>query len=219
MPWSCSRMRFLFLACFLSHFCRIFIVFFHFLCLFSALFTSGSPYACKFLACGQTKGCSFLVMQLLGPNLSELRRSLCGGRFSVHTTALLALQAVSAIEALHNTGYVHRDIKPSNFGLSLERDPATDRQALRLIDFGLARKFTSADGSLRPARPAMGFRGTARYASINSHLGKVRKKRGNMGGRKEDEGRRSEYEAIWWNMMQYVANGINMVSICGKYMW
>ena len=39
-----------------------------------------------------------------------------------------------------------------------------------LIDYGLARRFTS-DTGLREQRSGLGFRGTARYASINAHLG------------------------------------------------
>lgn len=42
-----------------------------------------------------------------------------------------------------------------------------------MIDFGLARRFLLNNGEVRPARDSTGFRGTARYASINSHLCKV----------------------------------------------
>lgn len=44
-----------------------------------------------------------------------------------------------------------------------------DRVYLYLIDFGLSRKYWGADGEIRPPRPNVGFRGTARYASIYSH--------------------------------------------------
>jgi len=53
-----------------------------------------------------------MVMQLLGKNLSELRRVRPNGVFSVSTTALLGLQMLTAIEYVHFHGYVHRDIKP-----------------------------------------------------------------------------------------------------------
>lgn len=46
------------------------------------------------------------------------------------------------------------------------------RQTCYLIDFGLARRFKSADGKLREPRSSTGFRGTARYASLQAHLGK-----------------------------------------------
>ena len=43
-----------------------------------------------------------------------------------------------------------------------------------MLDFGLARQYTTATGEVRAARAAAGFRGTVRYASINAHKNKVR---------------------------------------------
>ncbi|KAI8851689.1 hypothetical protein BC829DRAFT_112175 [Chytridium lagenaria] len=40
-----------------------------------------------------------------------------------------------------------------------------------LIDFGLSRRFLTASGHVREPRSKVGFRGTARYASVNAHLG------------------------------------------------
>ena len=42
-----------------------------------------------------------------------------------------------------------------------------------MLDFGLARQYTNANGDVRPPRQAAGFRGTVRYASINAHKNKV----------------------------------------------
>ena len=41
-----------------------------------------------------------------------------------------------------------------------------------MLDFGLARQYTNAQGEVRPPRGAAGFRGTVRYASINAHKNK-----------------------------------------------
>jgi serine/threonine protein kinase len=38
-----------------------------------------------------------------------------------------------------------------------------------IIDFGLARRYILPNGEIRPPRQSAGFRGTVRYASINSH--------------------------------------------------
>jgi tau tubulin kinase len=38
-----------------------------------------------------------------------------------------------------------------------------------MLDFGLARQYTTATGEVRAPRAAAGFRGTVRYASINAH--------------------------------------------------
>lgn len=42
-----------------------------------------------------------------------------------------------------------------------------------MLDFGLARQYTTATGEVRPPRTAAGFRGTVRYASVNAHKNKV----------------------------------------------
>ncbi|KAI8813965.1 kinase-like domain-containing protein [Cladochytrium replicatum] len=150
----------------------------------------GCPYTCRFINCGrfttpqspeallaqQASGTgppiySYLVMQLLGANLSELRRRCVQNRFSICTTAILAKQMLSGIEALHEVGVLHRDIKPGNFCLSNESSPY-DRARCYLIDFGLSRRYLSQSGNVRESRSKVGFRGTARYASINAHLGR-----------------------------------------------
>ena len=43
-------------------------------------------YACRYVHCGHFEDHNYLVMELLGENLSELRRRCPGGRFSLATT-------------------------------------------------------------------------------------------------------------------------------------
>jgi len=75
-------------------------------------------------------------MELLGENLSELRRKQPDSRFSLSTSLRLGVQMVRATEAVHKLGYIHRDIKPSNFVIG----PAPHRvRQCYVIDFGLAR--------------------------------------------------------------------------------
>jgi len=69
-------------------------------------------------------------------------------------------------------GVLHRDVKPSNFVLGGRYKAAGDpsnANRLYIIDFGLSRKYLSVDGEIKPPRANAGFRGTARYASVNSH--------------------------------------------------
>ena len=55
--------------------------------------------------------------------------------------------------------------------IAVGRTPQTMRK-IYMLDFGLARQYTNANGEVRPARAAAGFRGTVRYASINAHKNK-----------------------------------------------
>lgn len=50
-----------------------------------------------------------------------------------------------------------------------------DCKKVFMLDFGLARQYTTATGEVRPPRTAAGFRGTVRYASVNAHKNKVQK--------------------------------------------
>lgn len=127
------------------------------------------PYVVSFITCGRHNDYNYMVMELLGDNISELRRRQPSGRFSMLTTLKMGLQMLKAIEHVHDLGYLHRDIKPSNFAMGLA--PAK-RHNCYLIDFGLARRYVLPQGEVRPPRESTGFRGTARYASINSHQSK-----------------------------------------------
>lgn len=49
-----------------------------------------------------------------------------------------------------------------------------------MLDFGLARQYTTASGEVRQPRSAAGFRGTVRYASINAHKNKVSLHKNNL---------------------------------------
>ncbi len=110
-----------------------------------------------------------MALELLSRNLSDLRRKSLHLRFSQGTSFHMAIQALDALCHLHEAGYLHRDVKPSNFALGLRKPKS---RILYLFDFGLSRRYTTDDGTLRPPRGNCGFRGTVRYASINSHEGR-----------------------------------------------
>lgn len=129
----------------------------------------GREHVCRFIGCGRNDRFNYVVMQLQGKNLAELRRAQPRGAFSLSTTLRLGLQILKAIESIHEVGFLHRDIKPSNFAIG--RLPSNNRKVY-MLDFGLARQYTTATGEVRPPRTAAGFRGTVRYASINAHKNK-----------------------------------------------
>lgn len=124
------------------------------------------PWVTRFITCGRFNSYNYMVMELLGDNLSELRKRQPEEKFSLLTTVKLTISMIRALESMHEFGYIHRDVKPSNFVLGKGKNKNTPF----LIDFGLARRYVLPDGTVRPARESSGFRGTARYASINSHL-------------------------------------------------
>ncbi|OQR75054.1 hypothetical protein BIW11_08671 [Tropilaelaps mercedesae] len=129
----------------------------------------GCPHACVFFGCGRTEDINYIVMQIQGPNLSELRRAQDDQKFSASTALRLVYEALQCVEAVHSEGFLHRDIKPSNFAIGYTKE--TSRKVY-ILDFGLARQYLDEDEQLRPERSFVGFRGTTRYASLNAHRGK-----------------------------------------------
>jgi len=126
----------------------------------------GSPYICDFYGCGRNGKFNYIIMSLLGPSVSELRRKQPDGKFSLSTTLRLGIQMLAGIQAIHSCGFLHRDIKPSNFAMG--RIPANSH-CCYMLDFGLARQYTTPTGEIRQPRSVAGFRGTVRYASVNAH--------------------------------------------------
>eukprot|EP00002_Diphylleia_rotans_P004411 TRINITY_DN13243_c0_g1_i1.p1 TRINITY_DN13243_c0_g1~~TRINITY_DN13243_c0_g1_i1.p1 ORF type:complete len:525 (-),score=105.42 TRINITY_DN13243_c0_g1_i1:292-1866(-) len=144
------------------------------------------PHVCKYIYSGRTDEFTFLVMTLLGDNLAELRKNAMDTRFSNSTTARIALQAIIALESIHAKGYIHRDVKPSNMAMGLDENS----RVCYIIDFGLARRFISPEGELRPARESTGFRGTTRYASLNAHMS-------------QDLGRRDDLMSLFYVIAEF----------------
>lgn len=72
----------------------------------------GKQHVCRFIGCGPNDRFNYVVMQLQGKNLAELRRAQPRGAFSLSTTLRLGLQILKAIESIHSVGFLHRDIKP-----------------------------------------------------------------------------------------------------------
>ncbi|XP_026848071.1 discs overgrown protein kinase [Drosophila persimilis] len=121
----------------------------------------------RIIWCGSEGDYNVMVMELLGPSLEDLF-NFCSRRFSLKTVLLLADQMISRIDYIHSRDFIHRDIKPDNFLMGLGKKG----NLVYIIDFGLAKKFRDAR-SLKhiPYRENKNLTGTARYASINTHLG------------------------------------------------
>ncbi|XP_060031695.1 tau-tubulin kinase 2 [Erinaceus europaeus] len=72
----------------------------------------GKDHVCRFIGCGRNDRFNYVVMQLQGRNLADLRRSQSRGTFTVSTTLRLGRQILESIESIHSVGFLHRDIKP-----------------------------------------------------------------------------------------------------------
>uniref|UniRef100_A0A0K0DE73 non-specific serine/threonine protein kinase n=1 Tax=Angiostrongylus cantonensis TaxID=6313 RepID=A0A0K0DE73_ANGCA len=124
----------------------------------------GKPEFPKLLGSGTFEDYMFIVMELLGKSLSDLRKKNEGRRFDSITALRVGLMMTDSLKVLHDMGYIHRDIKPGN--MCIGATPESVRKVY-LLDFGLARKFRRNGKVMR--RGKVGFRGTLRYVSLNVH--------------------------------------------------
>ncbi|CAP37240.1 Protein CBR-KIN-19 [Caenorhabditis briggsae] len=125
---------------------------------------------------GTEREYNVLVMDLLGPSLEDLF-NFCSRRFTMKTVLMLADQMIGRIEYVHVKNFIHRDIKPDNFLMGIGRHC----NKLFLIDFGLAKKYRDSRTRTHiPYREDKNLTGTARYASINAHLGIEQSRRDDM---------------------------------------
>ncbi|KAH0941930.1 hypothetical protein HID58_001567 [Brassica napus] len=132
-----------------------------------------------------------LVIDLLGPSLEDLF-NFCSRKLSLKSVLMLADQMINRVEFFHSKSFLHRDLKPDNFLMGLGRRA----NQVYIIDFGLAKKYRDSTTHQHiPYRENKNLTGTARYASMNTHLG-------------IEQSRRDDLESLGYILMYFLKGSL-----------
>jgi serine/threonine-protein kinase len=123
------------------------------------------PHICTVYQVDEFDGRPFIAMELLRGE--TLKQRIAASPLDMIDVIDFAIQIADALEAAHDKGIIHRDIKPANIFVG-------ERQRLKLLDFGLAKRagFAGGDHETGSSFTAAGrIFGTPNYMSPERLLG------------------------------------------------